>query len=49
MRNPLKVARLHERVEALTLKSPVAGIVATLAQQERAQVAENAPLVTVWT
>jgi len=43
----LLVARLHERVEALTLKSPVAGIVATLAQQERAQVAENAPLVTV--
>ena len=43
----LKVARLRERVEALTLKSPVAGIVATLAQQERAQVAENAPLVTV--
>ena len=43
----LKVARLHERVDALTLKSPVAGIVATLAQQERAQVAENAPLVTV--
>ena len=30
-----------------TLKSPVAGIVATLAQVERAQVAENAPLVTV--
>jgi HlyD family secretion protein len=43
----LKVARLHERVDALTLKSPVAGIVATLAQQERAQVPENAPLVTV--
>lgn len=43
----LKVARLRERVDALTLKSPVAGIVATLAQQERAQVAENAPLVTV--
>ena len=43
----LKVARLRERVEALTLKSPVAGIVATLSQQERAQVAENAPLVTV--
>ena len=43
----LKVARLHERVEALTLKSPVPGIVATLTQQERAQVAENAPLVTV--
>jgi HlyD family secretion protein len=43
----LKVARLKERVDALTLKSPVAGIVATLAQQERAQVAENAPLVTV--
>ena len=43
----LKVARLKDRVEALTLKSPVAGMVATLSQQERAQVAENAPLVTV--
>jgi len=43
----LKVARLRERVDALTLKSPVAGIVATLAQVERAQVAENAALVTV--
>jgi HlyD family secretion protein len=43
----LLVARLQERVDALTLKSPVAGIVATLAQAERAQVAENAPLVTV--
>lgn len=43
----LRVTRLHERVEALTLKSPVAGIVATLTQVERAQVAENAPLVTV--
>ena len=43
----LKVARLRERVDALTLKSPVAGMVATLGQQERAQVAENAPLVTV--
>jgi HlyD family secretion protein len=43
----LKVARLRERVDALTLKSPVAGMVATLTQQERAQVAQNAPLVTV--
>src|SRR6187551_866333 len=43
----LKVARLRERVDALTLKSPVAGMVATLSQTERAQVAENAPLVTV--
>ena len=43
----LLVARLKERVDALTLKSPVAGIVATLAQAERAQVAENAALVTV--
>lgn len=43
----LLVARLRERVDALTLKSPVAGIVATLAQVERAQVPENAPLVTV--
>lgn len=43
----LKVSRLKERVDALTLKSPVAGIVGTLAQLERAQVPENAPLVTV--
>jgi HlyD family secretion protein len=43
----LLVARLRDRVEALTLKSPVAGIVATLTQVERAQVPENAPLVTV--
>jgi len=42
-----KVARLKQRVDALTLKSPVAGIVATLGQVERTQVAENAPLVTV--
>jgi HlyD family secretion protein len=37
----------RDRVDALTLKSPVAGMVATLSQQERAQVAQNAPLVTV--
>ena len=43
----LKVARLRQRVDALTLKSPVAGIVATLTQAERASVAESAPLVTV--
>ncbi len=43
----LLVARLKQRVDALTLKSPVAGVVATLSQVERAQVAENAPLVTV--
>jgi HlyD family secretion protein len=43
----LLVNRLRERVEGLTLRSPVSGIVATLSQVERAQVAENAPLVTV--
>ncbi len=43
----LLVARLRQRVDALALKSPVDGIVATLAQVERSQVAENAPLVTV--
>ena len=43
----LTVTRLRQRVDALTLTSPVAGIVATLTQQERAQVAENAPLVTI--
>src|SRR5690606_41121411 len=43
----LLVARLRERVDGLTLKSTVDGVVATLAQVERSQVAENAPLVTV--
>jgi HlyD family secretion protein len=43
----LKVARLKQRVDGLTLRSPVDGIVATLAQVERVQVPENAPLVTV--
>jgi HlyD family secretion protein len=43
----LRVARLKQRVDALTLRSPVGGIVGTLAQVERSQVAENAPLVTV--
>jgi HlyD family secretion protein len=43
----LLVARLRQRVDALTLKSPVNGIIATLAQVERAQVPENAPLVTI--
>ncbi len=43
----LLVARLRERVDGLTLTSPVSGVVATLAQVERAQVAENAPLVTI--
>jgi HlyD family secretion protein len=43
----LRVTRLKQRVDALTLKSPVGGIVATLAQVERTQVPENAPLVTI--
>jgi HlyD family secretion protein len=43
----LRVNRLRQRVDALTLRSPVNGTVATLAQAERAQVPENAPLVTV--
>lgn len=43
----LRVARLKQRVDALTLRSPVGGIVATLAQVERSQVAENAALVTI--
>jgi HlyD family secretion protein len=43
----LTVARLRQRVDALTLRSPVAGVVATLTQVERAQIAQNAPLVTV--
>ena len=42
----LRVAR-QQRVDALDAASPVGGIVATLAQVERSQVAENAALVTI--
>lgn len=46
-RQALVVKDLERRVADLTVRSPVDGTVANLAQQERANVAQNAPLVTV--
>jgi HlyD family secretion protein len=46
-RQALVVADLEHRVEQLTVRSPVDGIVANLAQPEKTRVAENAPLLTV--
>lgn len=41
------VANLKRRVDELTVRSPVNGIVANLAAAEKTSVAENAPLLTV--
>jgi HlyD family secretion protein len=41
------VANLKRRVDELTVRSPVAGMVANLAAAEKASVAENAALLTV--
>jgi HlyD family secretion protein len=41
------VANLRRRVDELTVRSPVNGMVANLAAAEKASVAENAPLLTV--
>lgn len=41
------VANLKRRVDELTVRSPVNGIVANLAAAQKASVAENAPLLTV--
>jgi len=46
-RQRLVVQDLERRVGELSLKSPVNGIVGTLAVAERASVAQNAPLITV--
>lgn len=46
-RQRLVVEELQRRVGDLDLKSPVNGIVGTLAVAERASVAQNAPLITV--
>ena len=46
-RQRLVVEELQRRVGDLNLKSPVDGIVGTLAVAERASVAQNAPLLTV--
>ena len=46
-RQALVVADLKRRVEQLSVRSPADGLVGNLAQQEKAQVAEHAPLITV--
>jgi HlyD family secretion protein len=46
-RQRLAVENLQRRVDELTVRSPVDGMVANLAQPEKARVAESAPLVTV--
>jgi HlyD family secretion protein len=46
-RQRLVVENLSRRVDELTLKSPVDGMVANLGQAEKARVAESAPLITV--
>jgi HlyD family secretion protein len=46
-RQALLVADLKERVGELSVRSPVDGMVANLAQPEKALVAANAPLLTV--
>lgn len=46
-RQALVVANLKSRVDELTIRSPVDGMVANLAQAEKARVAESAPLITV--
>jgi HlyD family secretion protein len=43
----LSVAALKRRVDELTVRSPVDGMVANLAQSDKAHVAESAPIVTV--
>jgi len=46
-RQALAVSDLKSRVEQLTVRSPVKGMVANLAQPEKARVSENTPLLTV--
>jgi HlyD family secretion protein len=46
-RQGFTVANLKRRVDELTVRSPVDGMVANLAAAEKASVAENAPLLTV--
>jgi HlyD family secretion protein len=46
-RQALVVESLKTRVDALTVRSPVKGMVANLAQREKTRVAADAPLITV--
>lgn len=43
----LRVEGLKRRLDALTVRSPVAGMVASLAQTDQSYVPENAPVLTV--
>jgi HlyD family secretion protein len=46
-RQALVVAERQQKVEALTVRSPVDGMVGDLAQAQKAKIAESAPLLTV--
>ena len=46
-RQALLVAALKQRIDELTVRSPVDGMVANLAQPEKAHVPDSAPLITV--
>ena len=46
-RQALVVAALKQRIEELSVRSPVDGMVANLAQPEKAHVTDSAPLITV--
>jgi len=46
-RQRLTVENLQRRVDELTVRSPVDGMVANLGQPEKSRVAESAPLITV--
>jgi HlyD family secretion protein len=46
-RQALVVSDLRQRIDGLTIRSPVDGMVANLAQPEKTRVAENTPLLTV--
>ena len=46
-RQAMTVAALKQRIEGLSVRSPVDGMVANLAQPEKAHVPDSAPLITV--
>ena len=46
-RQALVVAALKQRIDELTVRSPVDGMIANLAQPEKAHVADSVPLLTV--
>jgi len=46
-RQALVVENLKRRVDELNVRSPVSGMVANLAQPEKARIADSAPLITV--